>query len=50
MELFILNVLNNNHILEEPSKKLNDELLSNKSYDEETIPDDDFNKGNKKRD
>ena len=50
MEIFNLNILDNNHIIEEESKKLNEELLSNKSFDEETIPDEDFNKNNKKRD
>ena len=52
MEIFRLNLFNNNNtqIIEEESKKLNEDNFSNKSYDEETIPDEDFNKTNKKRD
>ena len=49
MDIFSLNLFNNNQIIEEESKKLNEDNISNKSYDEETIPDEDFNKINKKR-
>ena len=50
MEIDGLNIYNdfifNN---EEPINKINEDILSNKSYDEETIPDEDFNKNKKKR-
>ena len=51
MNLFSFNFFNNNnHITEEESKKLNEDISSNLSYDEETIPDEDFIKDCKKRD
>ena len=40
---------NNNIINEENPKNNNEDLLSNKSYDEDTIPDEDFNKVNNKK-
>ena len=40
---------NNNIINEENPKNYNEDLLSNKSYDEDTIPDEDFNKMNNKK-
>ena len=51
MELIKENFLNYN-IDSEPdsAKKINEDNLSNLSFDEETIPDEDFNKENKKRD
>ena len=50
MEIYGLNIYNNfifNN--EEPTKIISEDILSNKSYDEETIPDEDFNKNAKKR-
>ena len=50
MEIYGLNIYNNfifNN--EDPTKIMNEDILSNKSYDEETIPDEDFNKNKKKR-
>ena len=47
MEVIALNFLGNKNILEEDAKKNNDnEILSNQSFDDETIPDEDFNKNN----
>ena len=47
MEVIALNFLGNKNILEEAAKKNNDnEILSNQSFDDETIPDEDFNKNN----
>lgn len=45
MEVIALNFIGNKDILVENSKKNNDnEILSNQSFDDETIPDEDFNK------
>jgi len=45
MEVIALNFIGNKNILVENSKKNNDnEILSNQSFDDETIPDEDFNK------
>ena len=45
MEVITLNFLGTKNILEEDAKKNNDnEILSNQSFDDETIPDEDFNK------
>ena len=49
MELFNLNFINNNQITEELSKKLNEDNISNISFDEETIPDEDFDKAKRHR-
>ena len=50
MELIREIFLNNNIDTETDSaKKISEENLSNSSFDEETIPDEDFNKKNKKR-
>ena len=46
---FILNNNNNNIFNEENQKNINEDLLSNKSFDDETIPDEDFNKTNNKK-
>jgi len=45
------NFLNNNIDTElDSTKRMNEDNLSNLSFDQETIPDEDFNKENKKRD
>ena len=45
MEAIALNFIGNKNILQEDSKKNNDnEILSNQSFDDETIPDEDFSK------
>ena len=45
MEVIALNFIGNKDILVENSRKNNDnEILSNQSFDDETIPDEDFNK------
>ena len=52
MDIIALNFMgnNNNKINEEIQKNFNEDNLSNKSFDDETIPDEDFNKeSNKKR-
>ena len=51
MEIIAYNFLNNNSniINEEDQKNFNEDLFSNKSFDEETIPDEDFNKTNNKK-
>ena len=46
MDLFGFNIININ---EEREKKLNEEISSNKSFEEETIPDEDFNESNNKK-
>ena len=51
MELIRENFVNYNIDTElDSANKINEENLSNLSFDEETIPDEDFNKENKKRD
>ena len=51
MELIRENFVNYNIDTElDSANKINEENLSNLSFDEETIPDEDFNKKNKKRD
>ena len=52
MEIISLNILanNNNQINDEDQKNINEEeLLSNKSFDDDTVPDEDFNKTNNKK-
>ena len=50
MEIYGLNIYNNFLINEETSKKkFCEDVLSNKSFDEDTIPDEDFNKNKKKK-
>ena len=51
MEIIAFNFLNNNSniINEEDPKNFDEDLFSNKSFDEETIPDEDFNETNNKR-
>ena len=50
MEIYGLNIYNNFIFNNEGSKKIiSEDNLSNKSYDEETIPDEDFNKNKKRR-
>ena len=47
MEIIALNFIGNKNILQEDTKKNNDnEILSNQSFDDETIPDEDFSKNN----
>ena len=44
MDDIVLNFLNNNNtIREEDSKNINDDILSNKSFEDDTLPDEDFN-------
>ena len=51
MENITLNILanNNNQINDEEPKNINEDLLSNKSFDDDTVPDEDFNKTNNKK-
>ena len=50
MEIYGLNIYNNFIFNNEGAKKIiSEDILSNKSYDEETIPDEDFNKNTKRR-
>ena len=50
MENIIKYLLDNNNINnEDENKKIDEELLSNKSFDDETIPDEDFNNANNKK-
>jgi len=49
MSLFGLNTPNNNNIIEEETKKTNEDLLSNKSFEEDTIPDEEYNEMMSKR-
>ena len=49
MDDIVLNFLNNNNtIREEDSKNINDDILSNKSFEDDTLPDEDFNIANDK--
>ena len=51
MENIIKYLLDNNNINnEDENKKIDEELLSNKSFDDETIPDEDFNNAIIKKD
>ena len=52
MEIISLNILANNNyniINDENQKNFNEDLLSNKSYDDDTVPDEDFNKIHNKK-
>ena len=50
MDIISLNIFgNNNKINDEDQKNLNEDLLSKKSYDDDTVPDEDFNKTNNKK-
>ena len=47
MEDIVKYILDNNNIINEDENKIIDEeLLSNKSFDDDTIPDEDFNNAN----
>ena len=50
MENIVEYILDNNIIInEDENKKIDEELLSNKSFDDDTIPDEDFNNANNKK-